>query len=85
MMTNSSPGAKRIKGLLVDTPVAHKTGTSGSKNGISAATNDIGIVSLPNGKHFAIAVFVTDSSADEHTREATIAKISKVFYDRWNR
>ena len=85
MMTNSSPGAKRIKGLLVDTPVAHKTGTSGSKNGISAATNDIGIVSLPNGKHFAIAVFVTDSSADEHTREATIAKISKVFYDRWSR
>jgi beta-lactamase class A len=71
--------------LLGDTPVAHKTGTSGSKNGISAATNDIGIVSMPNGKHFAIAVFITDSSADEHTREASIAKISKVFYDRWSR
>ena len=85
VMTNSSPGPKRIKGLLGDAPLAHKTGTSGSKNGITAATNDIGIVSLPNGKHFAIAVFVTDSSADEHTREAAIAKISKVFYDRWSR
>lgn len=83
MMTNSSPGAGRIRGLLEDAPVAHKTGTSGTQNGITAATNDIGLVSLPNGKHMAIAVFVTDSPADEKTRDATIAKITKVLYNRW--
>ncbi|MEP6848802.1 MAG: class A beta-lactamase [Acidobacteriota bacterium] len=81
MMTESSPGANRIRGLLGDTPVAHKTGTSGTKDGITAATNDIGIVTLPNGRRLAIAVFVRDSPADEKTREATIAKVTKVIFD----
>jgi beta-lactamase class A len=81
-MIASTPGAKRLKGLLpVGTIVAHKTGTSGTENGVTAATNDIGIVTLPNGKHVAIAVFVSDSSADEATREGVIAKIAKAVWD----
>ena len=47
----------------------------------TAATNDIGVITLPNGKHVAIAVFVADSPADEITREATIAKIAKAVWD----
>jgi beta-lactamase class A len=81
-MTDSKPGAKRLKGLLpTGTIVAHKTGTSGTEKGLTAATNDIGIITLPNGKHLAIAVFVADSPADEETREGVIAKISKAIYD----
>ncbi len=84
-MTDSTPGAKRLKGLLpAGTSVAHKTGTSGTQNGITAATNDIGIIILPNGKHIAIAVFVSDSAADEKPREPVIAKIGKAVWDRWN-
>ncbi len=83
-MTDSNPGAKRLKGLLpTGTIVAHKTGTSGTQNGITAATNDIGVITLPNGKHIAIAVFVSDSPADEKTREAVIAKIGKAVWDKW--
>jgi beta-lactamase class A len=85
MMTNSTPGQNRIRGLLEDAPVAHKTGTSGAQDGITAATNDIGIVTLPNGKHFGVAVFVSDSNADEKTREAAIAKITKVLWNYWKR
>ena len=81
-LTESTPGAKRLKGLLpAGTVVAHKTGTSGTTNGMTAATNDIGIVTLPGGQHLAIAVFVTDSAADEATRESVIAKIAKTIYD----
>src|SRR3954469_3510023 len=78
-MTESKPGAKRLKGLLpAGTVVAHKTGTSGTDDkGMTAATNDIGIITLPNGKHVAIAVFVSDSPTDEETREGVIAKIGK--------
>lgn len=77
-LVESTPGAKRLKGLLPSgTIIAHKTGTSGARKGITAATNDIGIITLPNGKHLAIAVFVSDSPADEATREGVIAKISK--------
>ncbi|MEO6052027.1 MAG: serine hydrolase, partial [Pyrinomonadaceae bacterium] len=50
--------------------------------GITAATNDIGIIWLPNGKHVAIAVFVSDSPADEKIREGVIANIAKVVWDR---
>lgn len=85
LMTESRPGAKRLKGLLpAGTVVAHKTGTSGTEDGVTAATNDIGIITLPNGRHLAIAVFVADSRADEATREGVIAKIAKAVWDKWN-
>jgi beta-lactamase class A len=78
-------GPNRLKGLLPKaTMVAHKTGTSGTRDGITAATNDIGIVYLPNGKHLAIAVFVSDSPADEKTREAVIAHMAKAAWDHWS-
>jgi beta-lactamase class A len=81
-MTESTPGAKRLKGLLPSgTVVAHKTGTSGTEKGMTAATNDIGIITLPDGRHLAIAVFVSDSPADEATREGGIAKIAKAVWD----
>ena len=85
-MTESTPGPRRLKGLLpAGTNVAHKTGTSGTENGITAATNDIGIITLPNGKHLVIAVFVSDSLADEAMREGTIAKIAKAVWDSMNK
>jgi beta-lactamase class A len=80
----TSTGPKRIKGLLPKgTTVAHKTGTSGTnpKSGIAAATNDIGIVYLPNGEYFYIAVFVSNSKEDESINEKIIAAITK---EAWN-
>jgi beta-lactamase class A len=72
----------RLKGLLPKTAVvAHKTGSSGTSNGITAATNDIGIVTLPNGHHLAIAVFVSDSAVDLPAREKVIAQIAKAIWD----
>lgn len=85
-LTDTSTGPKRLKGLLpAGTVVAHKTGTSGTENGITAATNDIGIVTMPNGRHVLIAVFVSDSPADERTRESVIARTAKAVWDRWSK
>ena len=78
LTTESIPGAKRLKGQLpAGTIVAHKTGTGGTRDGVTSATNDIGIITLPDGRHLAVAVFVSDSKADEATREAVIARIAK--------
>jgi beta-lactamase class A/beta-lactamase class A VEB len=64
------------------TVVAHKTGWSGTnKDGVTAAVNDIGIIFLPNGQHFAISVFVTNSKEDIATNERIIADIAKVAWD----
>lgn len=68
-------------GLPPGTPLAHKSGSSGTHGGITAATNDIGLVTLPDGRRLAIAVFVTDSRADDDTREAVIARIARVVYN----
>jgi len=85
-MTDSPTGPNGLKGMLrPGTIVAHKTGTSGTRDGITAATNDIGIITLPNGNQVAIAVFVGDSTVDEKTREGVIAKIAKAVWDRWGR
>jgi beta-lactamase class A len=83
-MSASIPGAHRIKGLLPEgTPVAHKTGSSGSSHGLARATNDIGLVTLPDGSHLAIAVFVSDSRASEEVREGAIAGIARAAWDCW--
>ncbi|MDP4191903.1 MAG: class A beta-lactamase [Bacteroidota bacterium] len=69
MMTETETGVNRLKGLLPkDAAVAHKTGSSRTVNGKTAATNDIGIISLPNGKHLLAAVFVSDSQANDSVR-----------------
>lgn len=83
LLLETSTGPKRLRGLLPNkTVVAHKTGTSGTnkETGIMAAVNDIGIVTLPNGNQFAIAVFVSNSKEKIETNEKIIAEIAKVTY-----
>jgi beta-lactamase class A/beta-lactamase class A VEB len=87
VMRETSTGKNRLKGKLPNgTVVAHKTGWSGKNKttGITAAVNDIGIVFLPNGKHFFVSVFITDSREDATTNEQIIADIAKVAWDYFN-
>ncbi len=82
--TTTSP--KRLKGLLPEgTVVAHKSGTSSTKDGLAAATNDVGVISLPNGKHLIISAFVTDAKASDTTRDGVIARIARVVYDEMSK
>lgn len=85
LMVETPTGPDRIKGLLPGgTVVAHKTGTSDTNaQGIAAATNDAGIVTLPNGEHVAVVVYVANSPADAKTREATIARITRAVWDAY--
>lgn len=85
LMTETPTGLKRLKGLLpTGTVVAHKTGSSRTVDGVTAATNDVGLVTLPNGQQLAIAVFVSDARADDATREAVIAQIARAAWDKWS-
>nr|AIA13339.1 VEB-PER_beta_lactamase [uncultured bacterium]AIA13500.1 VEB-PER_beta_lactamase [uncultured bacterium] len=82
LMQNTTTGTKRLKGNLPEgTIVGHKTGTSGYREGISPATNDAGIVTLPGGRTYSIAVFVSKSRETEETNERIIAEISRMVYD----
>jgi beta-lactamase class A len=72
----------RLEGdLPLGVRVAHKSGTSDVDDGLAHATNDIGLILLPDGRRIAIAVFVTDSTADEAIRKKVIARIGRAVYD----
>jgi beta-lactamase class A len=80
-MADSQTGPDQLRaGLPPGTMLAHKTGHSGTYGGVTAATNDIGLVTLPDGRRLAIAVFVTDSRADETTRQRVMALIARAVY-----
>jgi len=82
-MTTTKTFPTRLKGRLpAGTEVAHKTGSSGSRDGVSAATNDIGIITLPDGRHLAVAVFLRDSKAKDEARDAAIAQVARAAWDK---
>jgi beta-lactamase class A len=85
MMVETPTGKKRIKGQLPEgTVVAHKTGTSDTnQQGITAAVNDIGIVTLPGGKHYAISVFVSNSAENMEMNEKIISDIGRIVWEHY--
>ena len=80
-MLPATPTGRLDGALPKGTIVAHKSGTSDVDNGLCHAFNDIGLISLPDGRKLAIAVFITDSTADEAARKGVIARIGKAAYD----
>lgn len=83
VLKDTKTGEKRIRGYLPkDAIVAHKTGTSGKNNhGLSGASNDIGIVFLPDESYFYLSVLVSDSMEDSETNQKIIADIAKLAWD----
>jgi beta-lactamase class A len=85
LLLGVTTGPARIKaGVPPGTAVAHKTGTSGTRDGVTDATNDVGLVALPRGRRMAVAVFVHASPADEATRERTIANLARAAYETFS-
>ncbi len=76
VMSRTRTGAGRLKGMLPKgTPVAHKTGTVGG------VANDVGYITLPDGRRFAIAVFTNSSETPASDRERAIAEVARALYD----
>jgi beta-lactamase class A len=75
-------GQKRLKaGFGNDALLVHKTGASSQDaDGLLAVINDIGIVQLPDGRAYAITVFVKDSYESFDDTEKLIADISRKVY-----
>ena len=62
VMTQTVTFPDRLKaGVRKGWEIAHKTGTSGSWKGVTAATNDVGILTAPSGRKLAIVAFIGDS------------------------
>ncbi len=76
VMSRTRTGAGRLRGMLPKgTPVAHKTGTTGG------VANDVGYITLPDGRRFAIAVFTNSSVTSMEDRDRAIAEVARVLFD----
>ena len=82
MLTTGPTGLQRLRaGVPAGTEVAHKTGTSGTNpTGLATATNDAGLLTLPNGQQVVVVVFVANSTASEAERDSIIAAVSRVVW-----
>jgi beta-lactamase class A len=82
-MRDTQLGATQLKGNLPPRAIVmHQPGGSPYPvNGVTPATNDIGLITLPDGRRLAIAVFITDSEAYGPTRNGVIARIAKAAYE----
>jgi beta-lactamase class A len=78
-------GKDRLRGLLpAGTVVAHKTGTSDEADGIVAATNDVGIITLPGaGGHVVVAAFLTTARGDDAARAHALARVGRAVFDHY--
>ncbi len=76
-------GENRIKALLPKgTVVAHKTGTLSGIHESALATNDVGILTLPEGAgHVAIAIYVKFATQSNDIAEKEIAQTARAIYD----
>jgi beta-lactamase class A len=75
----------RLKGLLPPgTVVAHKTGSTGAIDGFAAATNDSGVIYLPDGGLLAVSVYIRGSTRTAAERDACIARIARAAFDYYS-
>ena len=83
MQKKTTRKKKIVAQLPESVPVAHKTGSSGkNEKGLTIAENDIGIVTLPGGKSYALSIFVSDSMESAETNTKMIADISQIVFEK---
>ena len=74
-------GPDKISAALSETEgitIGHKTGSGyRDDNGRLAASNDVAFITLPDGRHYSLAVFVKDFDGTDAEAAATIARISE--------
>jgi beta-lactamase class A len=69
VMGNTKTGANRLKGgLKPGWTLSHKTGTGQVLGAYQAGYNDIGILTAPNGRSYAVAVMIKKTSVPLPTR-----------------
>ena len=87
IMVETSRGLTWMKaGLPQGTELAHRTGISGTNDdNLRVAMNDIGIVKLPNGKHFILSVYLKDITEKQEDTEKIIADMAKAAWDYFTR
>lgn len=78
-MALSSTGPLRLRaGLGQGWTIAHKTGTGPSRDGYAIGYNDVGLLTAPDGRSYAIAVMIARTYAGLDQRQQVIADAARL-------
>ena len=84
-MSNTRTGPRRLKGgLPAGWTLAHKTGTGQVLGGTQSGYNDIGVITGPDGRSYAIAVMIRKTTAPIVSRMEMMQSVTRavVAFDR---
>ena len=82
LMSTTRTGPQRLKGgLAPGWKLAHKTGTGQVLGGVGTGYNDIGIVTAPDGRSYAVAVLIRKTAAPIQQRMQLMQKTTRAVID----
>lgn len=91
IMFESRAGASRLKAGLPVAPedgapfwrLSHKTGTGPDWRKVTAGYNDVGVMVAPDGRAYAVAVYIGRTERPTRERQAMIASIARAVVAHW--
>ena len=84
VMSSSNTGPRRLRGGLAEGwSVAHKTGTGPTRDGYAVGYNDVGLLTAPDGRTYAVAVYIRRTGAGLGERQRVIAEVSRAVVENW--
>ncbi|HEX3422175.1 MAG TPA: class A beta-lactamase [Sphingomicrobium sp.] len=86
IMSHTHTGPNRLKGgLEPGWTLSHKTGTGQELGGVQAGYNDIGILTAPDGKSYAVAVMIKKTSTPLPVRMTLMNDVVRAVIDQHGR
>jgi beta-lactamase class A len=83
IMANTHTGPNRLRGgLQPGWSLSHKTGTGQQLGNVQAGYNDIGILTAPDGKSYAVAVMIKKTSTPLPVRMTLMNNVVKAIIDQ---
>jgi beta-lactamase class A len=83
-MGEARTGYRRLRaGLPQGWSIAHKTGTGPDWRGASVGINDVGLITAPDGRTFAVAVMMRETRKPVGERMALMQKVSRSVVEYW--
>jgi beta-lactamase class A len=84
VMASSNTGPRRLRGGLSEGwLIAHKTGTGPTRDGYAVGYNDVGLLTAPDGRTYAVAVYIRRTGAGLGERQRVIAEVSRAVVEHW--
>ncbi|HVU29295.1 MAG TPA: serine hydrolase [Sphingomicrobium sp.] len=86
VMSRTRTGPQRLKGgLQPGWTLNHKTGTGQELGGIQTGYNDIGILTAPDGRSYAVAVMIKKTSTPLPVRMALMSNVTRAVIEQHDR